>query len=85
MGHMAKNPKVKDPTEDALSAIQEALNISDLPAAESDVSVRSEPSLRGASRGADLRQGADDLLVVAAQVQLAGIDAGVQPRDLVGQ
>src|SRR3569623_904171 len=26
---MAKNPKVKDPTEVALSAIQEALNISD--------------------------------------------------------
>ena len=28
---MAKNPKVKDPTEVALSAIEEALNIGDLP------------------------------------------------------
>ena len=32
---MANNPKkVKDPTEVALSAIQEALNISDAPAVE---------------------------------------------------
>ena len=32
---MANNPKkVKDPTEVALSAIQEALNISDVPAAD---------------------------------------------------
>ena len=32
---MANNPKkVKDPTEVALSAIQEALNISDAPAAD---------------------------------------------------
>src|SRR5690606_10619267 len=31
------------------------------------------------------RQGAHDLLVVAAQVQLTGIDAGIQPGDLVGE
>ena len=58
---MAKNPKVKDPTEDALSAIQEALNISDLPASDSGRDNRNEPSLRGASRGDDLRQPADDI------------------------
>src|SRR5471030_81698 len=40
---MANNPKkVKDPTEVALSAIQEALNISDLPAADNRGSVRSD-------------------------------------------
>ena len=34
---MANNPKkVKDPTEVALSAIQEALNIGDAPAADRD-------------------------------------------------
>src|ERR1700730_5659691 len=42
--HMANNPKkVKDPTEVALSAIQEALNISDAPASDNDrSSVRSD-------------------------------------------
>src|SRR6202048_1774675 len=40
--NMANNPKkVKDPTEVALSAIQEALNISDAPAADRD-----QPSVR---------------------------------------
>src|SRR6202166_4259365 len=41
---MANNPKkVKDPTEVALSAIQEALNISDAPASDNDrSSVRSD-------------------------------------------
>src|SRR3978361_1078410 len=39
----ANNPKkVKGPTEVALSAIQEALNISDLPATDSRGSVRSD-------------------------------------------
>ncbi|NGX93747.1 MAG: hypothetical protein G4V63_00385, partial [Candidatus Afipia apatlaquensis] len=61
---MAKNPKVKDPTEAALSAIQEALNIGDLPPSDSsrDNLARNEPSLGAASRGADLRSPvADDL------------------------
>src|SRR6202048_1446041 len=42
--NMANNPKkVKDPTEVALSAIQEALNISDAPAADDNrSSVRSD-------------------------------------------
>src|ERR1700687_4248180 len=42
--NMANNPKkVKDPTEVALSAIQEALNISDVPAADNERgSVRSD-------------------------------------------
>ena len=50
---MAKNPKVKDPTEVALSAIQEALNIGDLPESDSgrDNHLRNEPSLGAASRG----------------------------------
>ena len=40
---MANNPKkVKDPTEDALSAIQEALNMSDVPVDNSRSSVRSD-------------------------------------------
>ena len=57
---MAKNPKVKDPTEVALSAIQEALNIGDLPESDNsrDNQLRNEPSLGAASRGADNR-GAD--------------------------
>ena len=42
---MANNPKkVKDPTEVALSAIQEALNISDAPAAD---------NARGSAHGDD--------------------------------
>jgi hypothetical protein len=42
---MANNPKkVKDPTEVALSAIQEALNISDAPAADARNSMRGEPA-----------------------------------------
>ena len=40
---MANNPKkVKDPTEVALSAIQEALNISDVPVDTSRSSVRND-------------------------------------------
>src|SRR5665213_3568840 len=42
--NMANNPKkVKDPTEVALSAIQEALNISELPPIDNDI--------RGSARG----------------------------------
>ena len=53
---MAKNPKVKDPTEAALSAIQEALNIGDAPASTG----RSDPNLHEPPLGsAGLR--ADDL------------------------
>ena len=65
---MAKNPKVKDPTEVALSAIQEALNIGDLPETDNsrDNHLRNEPTLGAATRGpdnrgSDLRQPADDL------------------------
>ena len=50
---MANNPKkVKDPTEVALSAIQEALNISDAPPADNTRgSVRSDaPSSRAVLR-----------------------------------
>src|SRR5471030_3270459 len=43
--NMANNPKkVKDPTEVALSAIQEALNISDVPVDTSRSSVRNDPA-----------------------------------------
>src|SRR3979490_586525 len=49
--NMANNPKmVKDPTEVALSAIQEALNISDMPAADNArSSVRSDVAPTNAS------------------------------------
>ncbi len=52
---MANNPKkVKDPTEVALSAIQEALNISDAPAADNARgSVRSDATSSNASPGYD--------------------------------
>src|ERR1700710_2967568 len=43
--NMANNPKkVKDPTEVALSAIQEALNISDVPVDTSRGSMRGDPA-----------------------------------------
>src|ERR1700742_4456912 len=51
--YMAKNPKVKDPTEVALSAIQEALNISDPIRGDdqfSDESIREQDSDFGESR-----------------------------------
>ena len=64
---MAKNPKVKDPTEVALSAIQEALNISDTPAADgerADGSSREPMSAPNVGsfddRTADLRPGVPD-------------------------
>src|SRR5580692_13165292 len=49
--NMANNPKkVKDPTEVALSAIQEALNISDAPMADNaHNSMRSEPSINSSA------------------------------------
>src|SRR5258708_7266394 len=51
---MANNPKkVKDPTEVALSAIQEALNISDIPADNSRGSVRSDATPTGSSQPYD--------------------------------
>ena len=52
---MANNPKkVKDPTEVALSAIQEALNISDATADNTRGSVRGDCAVRSAV-GAILR------------------------------
>src|SRR5712671_3500326 len=66
--NMANNPKkVKDPTEVALSAIQEALNISDVPAADnngssvrSDVTPTSSSSTSGYNESAfDTRPSAD--------------------------
>src|ERR1700687_3275378 len=65
---MANNPKkVKDPTEVALSAIQEALNISDVPAADnnrssvhSDVTPTNSSSTSAYDEGAfDTRPSAD--------------------------
>jgi len=54
---MAKNPKVKDPTEVALSAIEEALNMGDLPQPDSGRDAAfNEPQLGAPGRGADLRQ-----------------------------
>src|SRR5476651_1407220 len=58
---MANNPKkVKDPTEVALSAIQEALNIGDMPDADNRGSVRSDvappsPSTSTYNEGFDTR------------------------------
>ena len=51
---MANNPKkVKDPTEVALSAIQEALNIGDTPSSDSDDAIRDD-AIRNNSMRADV-------------------------------
>jgi len=51
---MANNPKkVKDPTEVALSAIQEALNISDAPIDSSRDSIRSDVTPANSSSSQD--------------------------------
>src|ERR1700722_15723716 len=59
---MANNPKkVKDPTEVALSAIQEALNISDAPAADNTRNAtRSEPAPTNSSAPSDYNEPAFD-------------------------
>src|SRR3984957_1957234 len=59
---MANNPKkVKDPTEVALSAIQEALNISDAPAADNARNAtRSEPAPTNSSAPSDYNEPAFD-------------------------
>ena len=59
---MAKTPKVKDPTVVALSAIEEALNMGDLPQSDPgrDASFN-DSSLGAANRGSDLRQPSSDL------------------------
>ena len=58
---MANNPKkVKDPTEVALSAIQEALNISDVPINSSRDSVRSDVTPTNSSSNQDYNPSAFD-------------------------
>ena len=58
---MANNPKkVKDPTEVALSAIQEALNISDAPIDSNRDSIRSDVTPANSSSGQDYNPSAFD-------------------------
>src|SRR6267378_1871262 len=58
---MANNPKkVKDPTEVALSAIQEALNISDAPIDSSRDSIRSDVTPANSSSSQDYNPSAFD-------------------------
>ena len=58
---MANNPKkVKDPTEVALSAIQEALNISDVPIDSSRNSIRSDVTPTNSSSSQDYNPSAFD-------------------------
>src|SRR6267143_1253709 len=59
--NMANNPKkVKDPTEVALSAIQEALNISDAPIDSSRDSIRSDVTPANSSSSQDYNPSAFD-------------------------
>src|SRR6202163_902924 len=91
---MANNPKkVKDPTEVALSAIQEALNISDVSAAEStrssvrsDVTPTNSPSTSGYDEGAfDTRQNSDRPIFEPLEEPRPSRRAANDDRETIGQ
>src|SRR3981189_3195389 len=79
---MAKNPKkVKDPTEVALSAIQEALNISDAPIDSSRDSIRSDVTPANSSSSQDYNPSAFDTRPSADRQTFESVhDVGPTPR-----
>src|SRR5258708_2008244 len=91
---MANNPKkVKDPTEVALSAIQEALNISDVPASDnnrssvhSDVTPPNSASSTGYDDGGfDTRQSADRPIFEPIEEPRSSRRAANDDRETIGQ
>src|SRR5260370_14962852 len=91
---MANNPKkVKDPTEVARSAIQEALNISDVPAADNNrSSVRSDVTPTGSSSTSgydesafDTRPSADRQIFEPIEEPRPSRRAANDDRETIGQ
>ena len=89
---MANNPKkVKDPTEVALSAIQEALNISDAPAADNTRgSVRSDAASTASSAPSyddnfDTRPSADRQIFEPIEETRSSRRAANDDRETIGQ
>src|SRR5437899_4506030 len=89
---MANNPKkVKDPTEVALSAIQEALNISDVPAADDARSsvrgdVTNASSTSGYNESAfDTRPSADRTIFEPIEEPRPARRAANDDRETIGQ
>src|SRR5258708_38910284 len=73
---MANNPKkVKDPTEVALSAIQEALNIRDAPIDSSRDSIRSDVTPANSTSSQDYSPSAFDTRPPADRRPCAAVDA----------
>src|ERR1700730_11501836 len=85
--NMANNPKkVKDPTEVALSAIQEALNISDAPAADSEMTPTSSSSTPAYDEHAfDTRQSADRPIFESIEEPRPSRRAANDDRETIGQ
>src|SRR3954468_11992587 len=91
--NMANNPKkVKDPTEVALSAIQEALNISGAGANANRGSLRSDVALTGASATSDFggpafdtRPNIERSLFDTADESRPGRRAANDDRETIGQ
>src|SRR3979411_213237 len=92
--NMANNPKkVKDPTEVALSAIQEALNISDVPASDnnrssvrSDVTPPNSSSSSGYNDGGfDTRPSADRPMFEPIEEPRSSRRAANDDRETIGQ
>src|SRR5260370_6150551 len=92
--NMANNPKkVKDPTEVALSAIQEALNISDVPAADStrssvrsDVTPTNSPSTSTYDEGMfDTRPNSDRPIFEPIEEPRPSRRAANDDRETIGQ
>src|SRR5450756_1693921 len=90
---MANNPKkVKDPTEVALSAIQEALNISDVPASDndrnsvrSDVTTGNSPSTTGYNDTFDTRRSDDRPIFEPIEEPRSSRRAANDDRETIGQ
>ena len=90
---MANNPKkVKDPTEVALSAIQEALNISDTPppdntrgSVRSDATSSNMPSPTSYDDGFDTRPSADRQIFEPIEEPRSTRRAANDDRETIGQ
>src|SRR6202030_2727345 len=84
---MANNPKkVKDPTKVALSAIQEALNISDAPAADSEMTPTSSSSTPAYDEHAfDTRQSGDRPIFESIEEPRPSRRAANDDRETIGQ
>src|SRR6478609_9739707 len=83
---MANNPKkVKDPTEVALSAIQEALNISDPSPAENDRASIHNDMITAGERTFDNRPGADRQAFEPLEEPRPSRRAANDDRETIGQ